>query len=113
MNSVPASSKSFDLFLNQTDSSVNSMTLTPVTEEEVLVIVDGLSCSNACGADSIPAKLIKGIKHNIVGPLTTLINRSFMEGKFPETCKLSIIKPLFKKGERDIFDNYRPTSCNF
>lgn len=30
------------------------------------------------------------------------------EGTFPEALKLSIIKPVLKKGESDVMDNYRP-----
>jgi len=46
----------------------------------------------------------------IVGPLTMLCNRSFVQGEFPLAWKLSNVTPLFKKGDRQDRTNYRPVS---
>lgn len=38
-----------------------------------------------------------------------IVNLSFLEGRFfPDQLKMSIIKPLFKKGDKTDASNYRP-----
>lgn len=45
---------------------------------------------------------------NIAEILAYIINNSFRYGIFPELLKLSKIIPIYKKGENDLLDNYRP-----
>jgi hypothetical protein len=46
----------------------------------------------------------------ICSPITHICNKSISIRIFPERLKFSIIKPLFKKGDRAIPSNYRPIS---
>ena len=39
-----------------------------------------------------------------------MINSSFTEGKFPDILKIAQVCTVFKKGERDLRENYRPIS---
>ena len=41
-------------------------------------------------------------------PLTLLINQSFHEGSFPDLLKVALIKPIHKKGDTNIPENYMP-----
>ena len=43
-------------------------------------------------------------------PLTSIINQSLYTGIFPENLKLAKVLPLFKKGDNQLFNNYRPIS---
>ena len=43
-------------------------------------------------------------------PLCSLCNRSMIEGVFPNEMKLANVLPLFKSGDRMLFNNYRPVS---
>lgn len=36
--------------------------------------------------------------------------RAFRDGVFPRSLKIAVVKPLYKKGNRDNLDNYRPIS---
>ena len=38
-----------------------------------------------------------------------MINQSFAEGTFPDALKVSVIKPIHKKGETTDINNYWPT----
>ena len=38
------------------------------------------------------------------------MNKSRLNGIFPDVLKIAIVKPLFKKGEKNCFNNYRPIS---
>ena len=62
------------------------------------------------GNDMISNTLIKLMRHSIVYPLSVLINQSLFSGVFPDELKVGKVIPLFKKGDNDIFENYRPIS---
>lgn len=83
----------------------------PATEAEVKRII--LASSNStCILDSIPTSLIKSCIDAFLPPITTLINLSLHEGKFPTNFKKAIVKPLLKKHSlpREDLASYRPIS---
>jgi hypothetical protein len=86
----------------------NSLFLSDITEREVRNTILSLKRNNSCGHDEIPATLLVHCVDEFVGPLTILINQSCQEGIFPDSLKLSIIKPIFKKGNKHNVSNYRP-----
>ena len=47
---------------------------------------------------------------SIIEPLTHLINISFRSGVFPSELKLSKVVPIFKSGDSNSVNNYRPIS---
>ena len=53
---------------------------------------------------------MKAIKHEIVKPLTFIINQSLKTGIFPDRLKVARVRPLLKKGENQLITNYRPIS---
>ena len=55
-------------------------------------------------------KILKQVIPNIVKPLTYICNKSFIEGCFPDSMKISRIVPIFKAGDKNELDNYRPIS---
>lgn len=60
------------------------------------------------GLDEISNTILKKIVTVIVIPLVHILNLSFMQGKFPEALKTSKVIPLFKKGNKQNIENYRP-----
>ena len=52
--------------------------------------------------------MIKICKEELSHPLVYLINLSLEKGEFPEELKQGLIKPIFKKGEKQLCSNYRP-----
>jgi hypothetical protein len=67
-----------------------------------------LKNTRASGFDEITTKTLKLCAKSICGPLSHIINLSFTGGIFPEELKISIVKPLFKKGDKSDPNNYRP-----
>jgi hypothetical protein len=53
---------------------------------------------------------LKNSIHYFVSPLTHIINRSLVTGIFPDRLKFAEIKPIYKKGDKNIISNYRPIS---
>lgn len=89
--------------------AVNSMFLKPVTQKEVFNIIKKIPNKRSCGIDDIPPTLLKTCSHELTPPLTSLINKSFAEGKFPSRLKTAIIKPILKKGGKSTDPGqYRP-----
>ena len=61
------------------------------------------------GYDDISPKIQK--KSSFISyPLTHIINLLLKTGDFPDQLKITKIIPLFKSGDRNYIDNYRPIS---
>jgi len=54
--------------------------------------------------------LLKISASYISSPLTYICNRAISTGIFPDRLKYSIIKPMYKKGDKSDPSNYRPIS---
>lgn len=83
---------------------------TPVTQKDVHEIILKLKHSNSYGEDEISNCILKEIGIYVLEPLTHVINLSLEQGTFPSKLKNAIIKPLYKKGNCDSVENYRPIS---
>ena len=79
-------------------------------EKLVLALITNLPNKTSSGIDTISNKLLKQIKHNIVQPLTLIINQSLTSGIYPDKFKISKVTPLHKKDDRTAISNYRPIS---
>ena len=84
--------------------------LFPTNETEILKIVGKLKNKSSTGYDDISCKLLKDTVNYIVKPLTKIINLSLSCGKFPEKMKTAKVIPIFKTGQDNKFNNYRPIS---
>ena len=80
-----------------------------ISNEEVLDIIKNLE-NKSTGPQSIPIKLLKLIPDLILLPLCTIINHSFLTGKFPDALKICKVIPIHKGGATDDLNNYRPIS---
>jgi Reverse transcriptase (RNA-dependent DNA polymerase) len=60
--------------------------------------------------DNIPFSLIKKCILYIVNPLVHICNECLETGSFPSKLKVAKIIPIYKKGDRECADNYRPIS---
>ena len=52
--------------------------------------------------------MVKYIKNEISKPLTLIMNQMLDLGIFPSGIKMSKILPIFKKGDVNSLNNYRP-----
>ena len=81
-----------------------------VSEEDVIKIIHNLKPKSSCGCDEISVKLIKFAKSELCKPITTIVNQCLETGIFPDKLKIAKVIPLFKKGDPEQIDNYRPIS---
>jgi hypothetical protein len=77
---------------------------------EINKIIESLKPKGSCGYDEIPLRILKLSAPCILSPLTFICNYSLSTGVFPERLKYAQVRPLYKKGDRQIISNYRPIS---
>ena len=87
-------------------SIINLLILEEMVRKEILA----LNINKSCGPDEIsPLLLIKLVDH-VAGPLAMLMNRTLQYGSLPKDWKKAFVSPIYKKGARNIAENYRPIS---
>lgn len=82
----------------------------PLTGDELKEIVQTFALHKAPGVDNIPMRVIKLSIDEILDPLTEIINLSLESGCFPDALKIAKVLPIFKSGDPERFENYRPIS---
>ena len=87
----------------------NEMELEPTNENELVAIVKKLNNVGA-GVDNINSKLFKLSYQSIIKYLVHFFNSCLRTGTFPSALKMAIIKPIFKGGDTQLTNNYRPIS---
>ena len=95
--------------ISYVDTIINSIVITYVSYMDVKNTILSLKNSSP-GYDEFSAFLAKQCIDYYVVPLTYVINMSLMEGIFPSELKLAKVVPIFKSGEYDKVNNYRPIS---
>lgn len=105
LQNLPQSEFNFDIQAND-----RSMYLYPITSDEIINLGKSLKNKWTSGEDEIPTNIIKNSIFYLKDILCYIINNSFRYGIFPEQLKLSLIKPLYKKGDVESLTNYRPIS---
>ena len=62
------------------------------------------------GLNGLSAQVVKSISINIIDPLVYLINKSILNGIFPDALKVSSDNPVYKRGWKFDLGNYRQIS---
>ena len=89
-------------------SLTNLFFFTPSTTEEVNSIIKNLNNKKAIQENDVETKFLK-ISYAIISPIiSNVFNSSIKQGKFPDALKKAEIIPIFKKGDVNLFTNYRP-----
>ena len=81
-----------------------------IEELDLLDILNDLDISKATGPDGISPRLLKECAVEIVSPLCHIFNLSLTSGKLPKDWSRANVVPVFKKGDKQLVENYRPVS---
>ena len=106
--SIPKSNKLFTDYLdNPTTENFVFANMRPDIINEAL---SKLKNKNSSGPDKISTNLLKYIAPSIMRPICHLFDLSFKTGYIPTNLKTAKVVPVFKSGEAESFNNYRPIS---
>lgn len=95
-------------YLPSSSSSVFNEVMT-TTADNVESIILSLNPVGG-GIDRISTKLILSTYKSCLQHLTHFFNLCLQTATFPERLKLALVVPIFKSGNKDSFNNYRPIS---
>jgi hypothetical protein len=82
----------------------------PTTETEIKNIIHSLKSKNSSGYDEITSKTVKACSALISQPLAHISNHSLYTSIFPNRLKMSVVRPLYMKGDKTSTTNYRQIS---
>jgi hypothetical protein len=82
----------------------------PITTTEIENIIKTLKPKTSYGYNEISTKLLKITVLFISSPINYICNKVITKSIFPDRLNYSIIKPLYKKGNKNDVSNYRPIS---
>jgi hypothetical protein len=77
------------------------------SQEEVEKAICNLKIHKAPGEDDIIAELIEHASQELKKRFHALICRMWRDEKMPDDWKVGLIVPLFKKGDKMKYENYR------
>ena len=88
----------------------NEFSFQPISLFECKKQIKILNVNKPLGPSKIPAWALKDAMNVIAEPLTFLINAFLVDGVFPNHLKQAYVIPIFKKGDCEEPNNYRPIS---
>jgi hypothetical protein len=89
---------------------VPDLDLSGTSQAEIVEIIRSFISKNSSDLDGLSTKLLKFVALEISFPLCHIFNLSLNSGDFPSKLKKSRIVPIFKAGNSENCDNYRPIS---
>lgn len=103
----PISNRGVQVTSNISKSS-NSMFMAPCNENDIKAIIKSLKNTGSVGNDGISTKVIKYVSDYISGHLSYILNLCITHGIYPNKLKTTVVKPLFKKKDKECMESYRP-----
>jgi hypothetical protein len=74
------------------------MKTVPITEAEIIGVINSLKSKNLSGCIEISSKILKLCGPPISRPLCDICNKSFSMCIFPYCIEYAVVKPLYKTG---------------
>ena len=79
-------------------------------EEKVKLEILNMNMNKSSGPDGIQARILQELVSHIALPITVILKQSAKDGKIPKDWKQANVIPIYKKGSKNIAENYRPVS---
>ena len=100
----------FDSYLKDPVSQL--IYLKPIEPSEIIDIVSKMKNDTSSGPDSVSVKVVKKVIRLpvICETLSQIFNCSMFTGVVPDQMKIARVTPIYKKGDDNELNNYRPIS---
>lgn len=96
--------------LNAPCTVTNNFDLCDVTEDDIRQVINKLPGNKAAGHDAISSRILKENIDVLCGPLCHIFNHAFSSKTYPSILKTAKVIPVYKSGDRNLPDSYRPIS---
>ena len=93
-------------FQSRTDTNVQVTILTETIKEEL----KALNVNKSIGPDELHPRMLRELADYIAEPLFSIMTKSLREGCLPDDWKIANVSPVYKKGNKNLAENYRPIS---
>ena len=107
-DNVPKMNKSFHEYLQ--GNTMNSFFFSPTDPIDIIDSTHKLKAKSTKGNGNVSTKLMKETISEVAVPLAHIFNLSFTTGIVPNKLKIGKITPIYKSGNKHLFNNYRPIS---
>ena len=107
IDGTPDGNKTYNMYFNKKSLS-NSFYLEPTNEYEVFKVIGSLKASYTEDVYGLNFKIVSLVMSSIIPQFTKVINLCFSNGVFPHSLKVAKIIPIFKGGDKNDQNNYRP-----
>ena len=88
----------------------NSFLCHEIISEDIQRCITKLNSNVSPGYDNINGNILKILTYSHTHYIASLFNNLLNSGIFPDSLKISIVLPIFKKGDPENLGNYRPIS---
>ena len=92
------------------DRHTNNIYFTPIDEREIINTTLKFTPKLSQGHDNISTKILRDTIHLTAAPLSHIFNQSLLTGIVPIKMKVAKVVPIYKSGNTELFNNYRPIS---
>jgi hypothetical protein len=97
----PKTDDALKLLQDTYTGSITEMKIIPVTETEIISIIRSLKNNNSTGYEEVPSRILKYCASEISKPFSYICNCSLKSGIYPERLKYAMVKPIYKKGDKN------------
>ena len=86
---------------------IDSFNLATVSDSTILTILKNTKVSKATALDKLSGRFLKDGAKVLAKPITELCKLLITSEKFPDSCKIAKLKPIYKKSSLTKGSNYR------
>ena len=94
-------------FSERTDANLMDITL---TEDLIRTELLSLNVNKASGPDDVHPRILLELADELSAPLALLFQKTLRDGIIPSDWKKATVSPIYKKGQKNKAENYRPIS---